>query len=701
MAMTPERLIRPASIAVIGASSQRVTAGNEVLANLREERFPGDIHVVHPTASQIDGIATTPKIGRLPPGVDVAVIALPAPKVLGALRELELAGCAGAVVPSARFTPEVTDDLRAYLGETRLMVHGPNNMGIINLTDRVPLWTQRGGISRLNAGNVALVAQSGAGSIFVPRSTRDGVYSKILSTGNEWGLTTADYVEWLSQDDATEAIGLVLESIADFARFRHAISLARSAGKPVAVLHVGRSAAGQRATTAHTGALATPDDFYSMLFDELDLPRANDYDELAAIMEAYSRPSARRAAGPRVAATMISGGQAALLADLAPQYGVRMAKLEPATVARLEELVPGLSGRTPLDVHGGAGGGAIDYAEVFRTLLGDSGVDTLMVVGGAQDSMSLAELTFEVPIWNAVDAAFPGAGKPILVVSSSARSLNPYVEAELRAPIPLLRGIRAALAAAAAIGANRPVRAADVSRAGLDEGEIARIRHELSGTQGPLAPALTARLLAAYGIHGPRAQLVENPEEVAAAITGMRFPVVVKANSPDIPHRTEAGCVLTGLTDLASTEAAVKTVLENALRLTGRDRLVIEVQEQVEASLEAVVGFTSSPPAGVAVIVGTGGVLVELLADRSGALAPVDAETATAMIENTAFGKRLGGYRGLVPPTDPAPLADLVRRVSLLAADFAGLLTDGDLNPVLVRPGSGVPVVVDALLVRA
>jgi hypothetical protein len=193
---------------------------------------------------------------------------------------------------------------------------------------------------------------------------------------------------------------------------------------------------------------------------------------------------------------------------------------------------------------------------------------------------------------------------------------------------------------------------------------------------------------------------VAGPEDAATAARDLRFPVVAKANSLDIPHRTEAGCVITGIADAKSAEAAVATVLENALRLTGRDRITIELQEQVDSSLEAVVGFVSSPPAIAAVIVGSGGALVELLGDRAGALAPVGAEAAAAMIERTSFGTRLEGYRKLVEPTSFAPLAELVSRVSLLAADFAGLLTEGDLNPVLVQPGSGAPVVVDALFVR-
>lgn len=696
------RLMRPRSIALFGASAQRFAAGNEVLANLREEQFAGEIMPVHPSAKAIDGLRVRSDIRELPADVDVAVVCVPAPGVLEVLRGLEERGCNAAVVPSSGFSVGDADEFKAFVRSSQMAVHGPNNMGVINLSNRIPLWIQHRGVSRLRRGNVGLVAQSGSAAIFVPRSTRDGVYSKIISSGSEWQLTSADYIEWLASDDDTEAIGLVIESIADPWRFRAAVASARVAGKPLAILKVGRTADGQRATTAHTGAIAAPDDNYRALFEELDIPTADDYDELAGILEVLSRPR-RFSRGNRISATTISGGQSALVADLSGRFDVALAPLEDDTRQRLRELIPGGNPAIPLDVGGGSGAHA-SYADILQTLADDDTVDTIVVVADAQQTLSLCELDIESDAWVAVNDVYSRTDKPILFASSSGVSISPAFDSEVTAPVAIVRGLGPALAAVRALAANR--RPVDVRRAGSDDVAVASdllesLRQEITDHHGALPAHLVDRILTAYGIAQVRKAIVRTTgQDIAAAGRHLTYPLVAKVISPAIPHRTEVGCVVTDIVDDAALAAAIATIFQRAHVIASVDEVNgVEVQEQLDTRLEAVVGFTSTPH-GSYVVVGSGGVLVELLSDIAGGLAPVTADHAAALIDATTFGTRLTGYRGLVPPTPSTALAELVHRVSLLARDLGDLVGEADFNPVLVRPGSGEAVVVDALLVR-
>lgn len=697
------RLLRPASVAIIGASTRKTAAGNEVLANLREERFPGDIHLVHPTGGEIDGRGAVTSVSALPEGLDSAVVSLPAPAVVGVLRELEEIGCQTALVPSTGFSGALEEEFKSFVDSSRMLVHGPNNMGLINVTDRIPLWIQQRGVSRIAAGNVAIVAQSGSAAIFLPRASREGMYSKVISSGSEWQLTSADYIEWLAHDDATEAIGLVLESISDPDRFRAAVATARAAGKPLAVLKVGRTEAGQRATTAHTGALSAADDAYRALFDDLDVPLLDDYDELAAALELMSRPSTRSSRGTRIAATTISGGQSALLADLAEHAGVEMAPLTDATRARLVELIPGGSPTVPVDTGGGTSDD-VSYPEVLATLAADETVDAVVVVVDAQDTLTLVEYEVEGRAWDAVNAVYGTVDKPILMASSTGQSISRHFRDEVVVPVPIVRGFAPALAAVRAIAANRrPIREPGARPTGTpDAATVQQLRTEVAEHRGALPAALTEKLLDAYGITRVRSVQAADADQAVAVSRGIPFPLVAKVVSAAIPHRTEAGCVITDIADETALRDAVNTILHRATDAVGADAVEgIEIQEQVDTTLQAVVGFTSSEPHGAYVIVGSGGVLVEVLDDVAGALAPFSAERAAELIGQTRFARLLGGYRGIVPPTDSGPLADVAARVSVLAEDLRGLVAEMDLNPVLVTPATGAARIVDALIVAS
>jgi acetyltransferase len=340
-------LIRPRTIAVIGASPKRQTLGNVALDNLANYKFTGKVIPVHAEAPEIAGLAAVPGIEALPDGVDVALASVPAAGVADVIRRLDRRGVRTAIINTAGFSAEQEAELRLLVSNSRILMHGPNCMGLINLSDATPIYT--GGItSRIRSGPVALIAQSGSAAISVINSCTAG-FLKVVTIGSEYRVTGADYLRWLAGDDATSVIGLVLESIPDADRFADAVDRVHAAGKSMVVLKVGRSATGARATLAHTGALIRNDDAFKGFVARYGIPVVDDYEELIATLEAFA-VSRKRPTRGHVGLMGISGGETALACDICDEIDLPLAVFSEATGANLRAALPGIAGQNPLDV---------------------------------------------------------------------------------------------------------------------------------------------------------------------------------------------------------------------------------------------------------------------------------------------------------------------------------------------------------------
>ena len=325
-------LIRPRTIAVIGASPNRQTLGNVALDNLANYKFAGKVIPVHGQAAEIAGLAAVTSIEALPDDVDVALASVPAASVADVVRRLDRRGVRTAIVNTAGFSPEQEAELRLLVSNSRVLMHGPNCMGLINLSDATPIYT--GGItSRVRRGPVALIAQSGSAAISVINSSTAG-FSKVVTIGSEYRVTGADYLRWFATDDDTSVIGLVLESIPDADRFADAVDLVHAAGKSMVILKVGRSAIGARATLAHTGALIRNDDAFKGFVARYGIPVVDDYEELIATLEAFAVSKKRPTQG-HVGLMGISGGETALACDICDEIDLPLAVFSEATGAAL------------------------------------------------------------------------------------------------------------------------------------------------------------------------------------------------------------------------------------------------------------------------------------------------------------------------------------------------------------------------------
>ncbi|MFO1158714.1 MAG: acetate--CoA ligase family protein [Reyranellaceae bacterium] len=692
-------LIRPRTIAVVGASPRRQTLGNVALDNLANHKFAGTVIPVHSEAPKIAGFAAVSAIEALPDGVDVALASVPAAGVADAVRRLDRRGVRTAIVNTAGFSVAQEAELRQLVHESRILVHGPNCMGLINMSNATPIYT--GGITpRLRRGPVALVAQSGSAAISVINSSTVG-FSKIVTIGSEYRVTGADYLHWLAGDPDTTVIGLVLESIPDTDRFADAVDRVHAAGKSMVVLKVGRSAVGARATLAHTGALIRNDDAFQAYIERHGIPVVGDYEELIASLEIFA-VNAKRPSHGKLALMGISGGETALACDICDAIDLPLAVFSEATSNTLRTVLPGISGENPADLGASVGRQAGAALAGLSAIMQAEEVGLGVVLQDMQASLPetshrnyTGHLTTVGELSRAVD-------KPVIVISPTAEIMSERLLAVLEGTgVPPLRGLWPGLAAVKGLvgwSARRPDARRLADRTLTPERE--RLRQEMALLRGPLPSDLVARLLASYAIPVVRSAVARSTDEALKLAAQVGYPMVVKVASADVPHRSDVGAVQLGIRDAAGLRAAL-ALIERNVREKVPDAVIdgYEMQEELVDCVEAMAGYQAAPPYGALVIVGSGGVLVELAADKALSLCPVTPVEASAMVAGTRLGKTLAGYRNLMPRTDTGPLAALVSNLSHLAADFADLLVECDLNPVLIRKGSGDVRVVDALLV--
>lgn len=697
-------LIRPATIAVIGASATKRAQGNAVIDNLLSRNCRSRIVPVHRSAGTIQGLATVPAIEDLPYGVDLAVASVPAAAATGTARALEARGVKSAIFFASGFAPADAAAFRSLAAASAMNIHGPNCMGLINLNDGLFLYPATTS-SKIRPGSVAFIAQSGSAAITLMNSAEFGI-SKIVTVGSEFQLTAADYMDWLATDDDTAAIGVVLEAIQDPAAFARAARRIDANGKALAILKVGNSAVGSAATLAHTGSMTSDADTYRLYFEANGIATVDDYDELNASLEILSRHGHRPGAGGRgrLAIVGISGGQTALACDVAAAAGVELARFGDAVVRRIGEVSPGTLAQNPIDFGSVVDEAARDIAGSIRAVLDDDGTDALAVVQDCQAGLHAKSLeSYATPI-DAYCRSALATSKPIVAISATSETIHPDVRARFESHgIPIVSGLREGIVGIRTMLRPRPPAHADVPETPGTPARKTRalslIRDEVERGRSQLPPETCLEILAAYGIPTSPSLVVADAAEAAERIAGIGFPLAVKVVSRDIAHRSELGGVVLGVHDRDGLLAAIARIADS-VATAAPDAAIdgYELQREVRGDLEAVVGFVASPPFGVKVLVGTGGTLVELTDDLAMGLAPLTVADAQALIASTKLGRRMDGYRNLIARTGTQPLAELVSNLSLMARDLGDRIIACDLNPVMIRAGSGEVAVVDVLM---
>ena len=694
-------LLEARSVAVVGASERPEASSGFVLRNLLACNFSGHVWPVHPSASSILGLPAVPRLADLPHRPDAVVIAVPAATAVEVVREASDLGIPGAVVLASGFAETgaagglLQQALAASAVAGNMALCGPNCLGLYVPATGLALFSSRL-VPDMRRGHVAIVSHSGATAIALANCGRLGV-SHVVSAGNAAVTDIADYMTYFATTDTVRVVALLLEKIPNPPAFARAMAQAHQANLRVVALRTGRSVRGARSTAAHTGALAGSNEATSAFLRRHGVIEVNDYDELVETAALLSAPG-RRVAGCSIAAIGVSGGGLAHFADLAASAGVAFAELSSSTKTAIDELLPPFAhADNPLDMTGIVFGDPDRYRDALELLAADSSVSTLVAVQDTPLGLDADGAHEYAGIASAIGQFHANGSKPVVFLSLLAGGPHAVIRESLTAAgVPILQGGRAGLGALGhAMADSAPRRVEPLIELRRQDVWVRRLSE---------GPALTEReakdFLGAHGIATTRELLAPDRESAVRAAQTLGWPVVMKIESPDIPHKTEVGGVQLGIRDEAAVRAAFDLIHANAHRLAPQARIHgVLVQEMVSGGVEALVGLARHPPFGLALTVGPGGVFVELTGGHELDLLPIDAAAATDLIGKTPLHRLLSGYRtGL--GSDTAAFVDLVTQLGQIAHDYEPYLEAVDLNPVTVLPsGQGVRVL-DALIVR-
>ena len=662
MQLTP--LFRPASVALIGASPNG-TPG-EVLANLQRIGSVAEIVPVNPNRSEVGGLRCHPSLTAAGRAVDVAAILVKAARAPDALADCVRAGARSAVVFSDGFSeadpggPALQEQLSAVARQGGLPLLGPNCMGYLAPAYGSALYIDR--INRMpRAGQVGLVTQSGSVGVAGINQTGTLSLSAMISVGNEAGITLADGVRWLSRDGVTRAIAVFAEGFRDGRAFLAAADEAIASGIPLVVCKTGRSAEAAVAARSHSGNLATDQRVVRAVLEAHGVAVVDDLDEFFAAVEllATGRRFTRR-----LAAVTLSGGHVGLLHDLAAASGVTFpAPSADAHQRVVEALGANRTVTNPLD--GWVNDDVSDSVTRGLQALADSGLGDGFVVAvdtPADPPTSFVEMGRSIAA-AAVDFARRDP-RPIAMIATTAAADDKAVTDLLReGGVPRLPTLRPALAAWSAIARaqSHSTPALTTSRTGAGLGAM----------DEPAA----YRLLASVGLSVPRHEVCRVSDAAPQAARRIGYPVVIKAVSQTILHKTEARAVRLGIEDDAEAEETAEELLDMP---TVEAVLVVET---VPAGIEAFVGARVDASFGPVVVFGLGGIFTELLDDVAVLPAPVNESDVVAALDGLKLWRLMNGYRGQ-PCVPPAPLANAVAALSRLIAGCADPAISIDVNPL-------------------
>lgn len=702
MAMNLERLFQPGAIAVIGASQKAGSISAQPLQNLKAGGFAGRLYPVNPNRGEILGERSYRSVQDLPETPDLALILVSARRVPAALEDCGAKGVPFALIVSSGFAEtdaggqraqqEIVDIARRH----GIGLIGPNCQGLMSIPGRVAAGFGAPFTLRYREGPVSVISQSGGfGGAIMMMAAEEGVgFRHFVTTGNECGISTLDLIDSFCADPLTGVIATYIEGLKDARRLLEVGRKAMQARKPLLVWKAGSSEAGARAVASHTANLAGSSAIYRAAFRQIGAIEVSDVAELADCAKAFA--PGRLPRGNRVAVVTTSGGAGIVMADRYSEAGMRIPSLAPGSLARLRDLLPAFAPvENPIDTTARIIDEPEKLLEALRVIAADPNIDCM--------TLACAALTGEVGrrIAEAVVAVHGQTDKPFFLAwnapEDTAREAYAIVDAagvpRFRTPVRCARAMCAlseyagALERFASRSAEPPVT--------LDR---PRLRAALRGRHGDLAEHEAKRILAEYGIPVTREELVVRAEDAGEAAARVGYPLAMKIQSAQIPHKTEAGGVRLALADDRAVATAWTEIMEGARRHAPLARIDgILLQEQVAGATEVIVGINNDPVFGPAVMVGLGGIFAEVLKDISVRVAPVTRPEALAMIRELRAFPVLDGARGR-PRADIGALAEAIARVSALAVDLRDEVAELDINPLFVFAEGGGVKAGDALI---
>ena len=691
MFRSPEAIFAPASIAFVGAS-ERPGLGNWTMAihdSLVAARVGIPLYPVNPRAETMWNRTCYPSVDAIPDPVDLALIVVPAPAAVAALRASAAKGVRAAVVYSAGFG-ESGDTAGLALGDQLreiaaggLRICGPNCMGTLTAEGGLLLYPSNppSRLRGLPVGNVGVIFQSGGTLQFwlQDAAVRGLGFSYAVSSGSEFDLDIADYLNYLVDDDRTDVICCMIEGIGRPAAFMDAARRALERRKPIVAVKIGRSAQAQESARSHTGMLAGDDRVFDAMCEGYGIVRCESLDEMTDA--ALALTAKRIPAGSRVAMVTYSGGAKGLFLDDAAAAGLELAAFTPETIAAIAPLIDtGLTVTNPLDAGSAVPYDAARFAQICAAMTADPGVDVLAVQG------QLPSLPDDRQNPATFSAIVKATAKPVIAFSRTRQNVGDSARAfQHDAGMPFILGIPQAAQTLHALTSYGRAIAAGPPPACDGIAPIADDASDLVAT------------LASYGVHAPAQREVAGVADVAGAAEAIGFPVALKAIAPDVVHKTEFGAVRLNLNDRAGAERAA-TDLQQALAARGIAVTGFLVQAMV-SGLELVVGMRDDPQYGPIAVVGAGGVAVEVLRDVALRLLPIAADDVRAMLASLRSAPLFGAFRG-APERDVDAVAETVAGLARFYLERRAWLEDLEINPLVVRERGRGALAVDLRPIR-
>lgn len=675
-----EALLKPGSVAIVGATPRTDALGGRPIVNLRTQGFEGRVYPVNPRYENILGLPCYPDLRSLPEPPDLVLVLVGQDRIFATLDEAVKVGAKTALVFSSGFA-EVSgegvarqDRLKTY-AERGLRICGPNCNGVFSIVNKTALGFTPTFEFPARLGNIAVISQSGnVNTCLSSRGIELGMgFSHLIASGNEADLEMSDYVEYLLDDPATQVFMLFVEGFKNPQRFLRVAEEALRRGKPIVLMKMGRTESSQRVALSHTGTMTGSYDVIVGALRQKGVVVVEALDQLGAVASMFATGSRPRA-GRGLAVASLSGGMAGVIADACQERGVALAEFTAGTEAGLAANLPGLANlANPLDMTGQVVNEPDCWNRCTEILANDPGVDVLVcaisITAGqierrfAEDIVALSRRGDVVPVCIWPSGTPPGSGFEVLRDAGVAVYLR--VEDGIAAVAGWRRYWSTRDARLAALDALQPV---------ASSGESCN-----SGWS----------LLKEVGISVARHVLVTRREDLELALSTLGFPIALKADSDAVAHKTELNALRLGLRNADEARLAYDELLAFGAPVLA--------QEMITGKRELILGLKKEPLLGLAVVVGVGGIFSELFRDISIRLAPLTAFDAEEMLSELRSRAMFDGIRGLAP-VPRTTLVALLMKLSDLAVRHGGTIEELDINPVIVRDDGSACVAVDVLV---
>jgi acyl-CoA synthetase (NDP forming) len=688
-------MLRAKSIAVVGISGPD-RFGGQVYDNLQVMGYRGRIYGVNPRYETLYGQKIYASLSELPERPDCAILAVPNSRLLPVLEE-----SASLSVPSAIIYASAFGDVDGVPLQTALIdvarkagmaVCGPNCMGTISYAEKLAM-SGYPVLPDTPSGGITFISHSGSVWDAMQQNNRSIHFNYMISAGNEMVTTMAEYMLYALSDPSTRVIGLFMETVRKPEAFSRALAQAAEKDIPIVVLKVGRSNRGAQLAQAHSGALAGESATYDALFEHYGVQQVRSLDEMMDTLELFA--SGMRPEKSSLAAILDSGGERSMMVDLAEEIGVDWAELQPNTLATLAELLePGVEAENPLDAYGTGNYFEEIYVGGMKALSQDSntGLTVLCVDLYRANTEPPTYPSITIPIKDDLDG-------PFAVVANASGTAADFKTAEFReAGIPVLMGTETGLRAIRHLFGYTAFQRArrHLLESGSAEHQqtwpgadrIAALRRRLTLADAPLDEVESKQILAAYGIRVSREQPAESLDEAVQAAQAIGYPVAVKT-AAGTTHKSEVNGYHLNIASRDEMESAYRDL---ETRLGHR----VVVQEMVPPGLELLLGITTDPQFGPLLMVGIGGVMVELIRDIKMVWLPAYPETIKASWLSLKSAQVFEGLRGKSKP-DLDAVVETATRLAQFAADAGDLITELDINPLIAGPDGAI--VVDALII--